>query len=353
MFDLASCITPDSIATCVPTTCSALGLNCGQAGDGCGGTLNCGSCTAPQVCGWSTTPNVCTLPTPCVPTSCTALGLGCGPAGNGCGGSLDCGSCPSPQVCGAGGPGQCGVPTSACVPTTCAALGLSCGPAGDGCGATLDCGSCTGTQTCGGGGQRGLCGSPPPCVPKTCSQLSLSCGPAGDGCGGSLNCGSCTTPDTCGGAGQPGTCGHTTVYTSGSFVRDYASSCSSDDSPVWSLWSWNSTTPSDSHIDFKVQTATTAAGLASAPMDSLLFTNPPGPAALAGTPASARAANQAAGTPGTQLGAADVENTLAVNGRPLHTAHVRITSNLVPSSNQSQTALLSSWNLQMACVPNN
>jgi hypothetical protein len=122
---------------------------------------------------------------------------------------------------------------------------------------------------------------------------------------------------------------------------------------VWSLWSWNSTTPGNSHIDFKVQTATTAAGLATAPMDSLLFSSPPGPSSLAGTPASARAANAAAGTPDTQLGAADVESTFAVNGRPLHNAHVRVTSNLEPSTGGAQTAVLASWNLQMSCVPNN
>jgi N-acetylneuraminic acid mutarotase len=352
MFDLASCVTPDTVPACVPTTCAALGLNCGQAGDGCGGTLSCGSCTAPQVCGWGTTPNVCTTPVACVPTTCSALGLSCGPAGNGCGGSLNCGSCTSPQVCGGGGPGKCGILTSACVPTTCAALGLSCGPAGDGCGNSLNCGSCTSPQTCGGGGQRGTCGSPPACVPKTCASLGLSCGPAGDGCGGSLNCGSCTAPDTCGGAGQPGTCGHADSYTTGSFVRDYSSSCPYGTSPVWSLWSWNSTTPADSHIDFTVQTATSAAGLATAPADSLLFSNPPGPASLAGTPASAHAANASTGTPDTEVGSADVDNTLIVNNRPLHNPYVRVTAKLVPSSTQTQTALLTSWNLQVDCVPN-
>jgi N-acetylneuraminic acid mutarotase len=352
MFDLASCITPDSFATCVPTTCDALGLNCGQAGDGCGGMLSCGTCTAPEVCGWSTTPNVCTLPQSCAPTTCAALGLNCGPAGNGCGGSLDCGTCPSPQVCGAGGPGTCGLPSSTCAPTTCTALGLSCGPAGDGCGGTLDCGSCTAPQTCGGAGQRGVCGSAPACVPTTCAALSLNCGTTGDGCGGSLSCGSCTAPDTCGGAGQPGQCGHATTYATGAFVRDYSSSCPADHSPTWSLWSWSSSTPSDSHIDFTVQTATTLAGLDTAPSDPLLFSNPPGPASLVGNPASAHAANQPPGAPNTELGSADVDNTLAVNNRARHNAHVRITSNLVPTSNKSQTALLTSWNLQMDCIPN-
>ena len=120
---------------------------------------------------------------------------------------------------------------------------------------------------------------------------------------------------------------------------------------MWSLWSWNATTPSDSHIDFSVQTATTLAGLSSAPSDRLLFSNPPGPTVLAGQTASAHAANQPPGTPNTEIGAADVDNTFVVNNRPRRNAYVRITSTLVPSSDQTQTALLASWNLQMDCVP--
>jgi N-acetylneuraminic acid mutarotase len=349
MFDLASCITPDTIPACVPKTCSDLGLNCGTVGNGCGGTVTCPSCPTGQVCGWGSTPNVCTTPTACVPTTCSAQGLTCGPSGNGCGGSLDCGTCPSPQVCGGGGPGTCGVPTSSCAPTTCTALALSCGPAGDGCGGSLNCGSCVAPQTCGGGGLRGTCGSPPACVPTTCTALGLSCGPAGDGCGGSLDCGSCSAPDSCGGGGQPGKCGR--KYTTGSFVRDYSSNCPDSTTTVWSLWSWNATTPSDSHIDFSVQTATTTAGLSSAPSDPLSFSSPPGPTSLAGQPAKAHAANQPAGTPNTEIGAVDVDHTFLVNNRSRHNAYVRITSSLVPSSDQSQTALLASWNLQMDCTP--
>jgi hypothetical protein len=40
-----------------------------------------------------------------------------------------------------------------------------------------------------------------------------------------------------------------------------------------------------------------------------------------------------------------------VNNRPRRNAYVRITSTLVPSSDQTQTALLASWNLQMDCIP--
>ena len=43
LFDLTSCVQPD-VPTCTPTTCAKLGYMCGTWGDGCGGTLNCGTC---------------------------------------------------------------------------------------------------------------------------------------------------------------------------------------------------------------------------------------------------------------------------------------------------------------------
>jgi chitodextrinase len=46
-------------SACTPTTCAALGKNCGSVADGCGGTLSCGSCTSPQTCGGGGTANVC------------------------------------------------------------------------------------------------------------------------------------------------------------------------------------------------------------------------------------------------------------------------------------------------------
>jgi hypothetical protein len=46
-------------ASCAPTTCAARGANCGAIPDGCGGTWNCGSCTAPETCGGGGFPNQC------------------------------------------------------------------------------------------------------------------------------------------------------------------------------------------------------------------------------------------------------------------------------------------------------
>lgn len=44
---------------CAPTTCAAQKKTCGTISDGCGGSLACGSCTAPQTCGGGGAPNVC------------------------------------------------------------------------------------------------------------------------------------------------------------------------------------------------------------------------------------------------------------------------------------------------------
>ncbi len=205
ILDLSSCIIPDEppIPSCSPKTCSQLGFNCGPQGDGCGGLLACGTCTAPKSCGGGGVSGVCGAP-PCAAKSCTDLGYNCGPAGDGCGNALNCGTCASPKYCGANSPGVCGT-GGTCSPRTCQAQGLSCGPAGDGCGTLLNCGSCTAPQTCGGGGTLGVCGAPS-CTPKSCVDLGFNCGPAGDGCGGQLDCGTCAAPQTCGGSGEAGKC---------------------------------------------------------------------------------------------------------------------------------------------------
>jgi hypothetical protein len=150
-------------ACCMPETCQSQGFNCGPAGNGCGGSLDCGGCPEGEVCGGGGTAGVCGAPdsAACVPLTCQAQGIDCGPAGNGCGGSLSCGPCPAGQTCGGGGkPGKCGGPT--CTPKTCKELNFNCGPAGDGCGGSLNCGTCVAPDTCGGGspGTPGVCGAP-------------------------------------------------------------------------------------------------------------------------------------------------------------------------------------------------
>ena len=184
-------------------TCDSVGANCGPVSDGCGGILQCGTCSSNESCGGGGVPSVCG--TACVPTTCTQLGFTCGPAGDGCGNQLDCGACTGNDTCGGGGePSRCGYVVS-CMPTTCAQLGFTCGPAGDGCGNQLDCGTCSSPQVCGGGGAS-KCGAAA-CTPLTCASIgAATCGPVGNGCGGILQCGDCAQPKTCGGQ-SPGQCG--------------------------------------------------------------------------------------------------------------------------------------------------
>lgn len=84
----------DSLAcTCTPTTCAAQGKNCGSIPDGCGGTLNCGTCGSNQTC----TSNVCVAS--CTPTTCAAQNRQCGTIPDGCGGTLTCGTCSTGLEC--------------------------------------------------------------------------------------------------------------------------------------------------------------------------------------------------------------------------------------------------------------
>ncbi len=46
-------------AVCKPTSCAALGKNCGSISDGCGAMLACGDCKPPEKCGGAGVPNVC------------------------------------------------------------------------------------------------------------------------------------------------------------------------------------------------------------------------------------------------------------------------------------------------------
>ncbi len=213
----------DGGALCTPTTCKALGYTCGAAADGCGNLLECGTCAAPQFCGGGGF-NQCGAGdldagvSTCTPATCTSQGFTCGSAGDGCGNSLSCGTCSSPQFCGGGGFNVCGgngVATgaqSACVPDSCTSLGYSCGYAGDGCGNQLACGMCSSPDYCGGGGfdQCGYTTSDAgfSCMAATCTSLGYDCGYAADGCNGLLQCGAtCPSGTTCGGGGQRNVCG--------------------------------------------------------------------------------------------------------------------------------------------------
>jgi hypothetical protein len=106
----SQCGYPDGGA-CPPKTCQQQNVSCGPAGDGCGNLIQCGTCPSGQTCGGGGVPGQCGASEAgsCVPLTCRQLGISCGPAGDGCGGLLQCGTCTAPQTCGGGGkPGQCG-----------------------------------------------------------------------------------------------------------------------------------------------------------------------------------------------------------------------------------------------------
>jgi hypothetical protein len=212
-----------NVCTPVPQASACGSLNCGLASDGCGGTYNCGTCTAPQTCGGGGTPSVCGGNSGCVPLTNCLSGMNCGVVADGCGGVVACGgACPGGELCGGGGQANvCGAKNilpdggiidgglNVCVPipqaTACA--GYGCGQTGDGCGNIYNCGvTCPGQQTCGGGGVPFQCGQPA-CTPLTACPAGVQCGTVADGCGGTINCGGCTAPATCGGGGTSYKCG--------------------------------------------------------------------------------------------------------------------------------------------------
>ncbi len=192
-------------ASCTP----AGGLYCGIIGDGCLGTIDCGTCPGDQICN----KGLCIGGPSCVATtSCTAASGGtnyCGDIGNGCGAALPCGDCAGGNVCNGG---LC--VAANCVPLTCNIMGGGkyCGAIGDGCGGTLNC-TCEAPETCGGTGIDHVCGDPA-CVPITCNPMGGGqyCGNIGNGCGKALACPAgcangvaCPANHVCPSTG-PGTC---------------------------------------------------------------------------------------------------------------------------------------------------
>jgi hypothetical protein len=230
----SKCVKPEIGTGCVRKTCEQLGVECGQAGDGCGGLLTCGTCGSGFQCGSNATPSKCVAAVPtgpdggaCVPKTreqYLAEFKDCGVQSNGCGGTIDLGSCnvQAGEFCGGGGPSKCAVSGGGtCKVLTCSDYPAgTCGPQSDGCGGqTLDClpGGCPGLEICGGGGVPSRCGGGSvtapdggKCVPKTISSCAPNeCGVIADGCGGVVDCGTsqCTGGAICGGLGTPNQCG--------------------------------------------------------------------------------------------------------------------------------------------------
>ena len=100
----ASGTSGDIDPSCVPLTCAAQGLGCGLAGDGCGGkstavgarrtSVAVARASPPSACGSTAVPNLCT------PKDCRPQGIKCGQAGDGCGNTITCGTCAADEQCG-------------------------------------------------------------------------------------------------------------------------------------------------------------------------------------------------------------------------------------------------------------
>lgn len=163
--------------TCVAGTCQAqpgaVGAACDSDADCTGGTtcVDGVCCSTPVVCGGS----CCTDPLArchnsvcCVPATCASLGAACGTPSDGCGGTLSCGTCAAPNTCGGGGtPGQCG-----CTSNTCESLDAQCGDYPNNCGGEdIHCGTCPGGFACNAGG----------CV-EICDAVGTVCNPATEQC---------------------------------------------------------------------------------------------------------------------------------------------------------------------------
>jgi hypothetical protein len=163
----------ESKPPCVPRTC---GSNCGAIADGCGYTLDCGTCGGSG--------NICDTDTHlCInPDSNAGCHYLCKHLCDGLTGQAYY-NCHNQQQPGCDA--QCD-----CQPQTCAGLGIACGSASDGCGNTLSCGTCTGNTTCSSG----------QCVAKSCDCGGVSGHCHKIACG--EWCGSCPAGKYCG----PGGC---------------------------------------------------------------------------------------------------------------------------------------------------
>ncbi len=188
---------------CAPASCGGLSLGCGNAEDGCGGTVYCGACPELHAC----IDGICVKA--CVP-DCTDKECGDDGCGGSCGGCPPSWSCKEDFKCGfckgdctgkecgsdgcSGSCGECPVGETCtnlqfCVPCRGDCSGRECGD--DGCGGS--CGTCGFGRAC---SESGVCECVADCINKECGD---------NGCGGS--CGTCPLGWHCSAQGYCATLG--------------------------------------------------------------------------------------------------------------------------------------------------
>jgi hypothetical protein len=122
------------------------------------------------------------------------------------------------------------------------------------------------------------------------------------------------------------------VYVPTDYTRDFAASCPNGTKAVWGVYSWTTTTPADSSVQFFATAAATQAALNTTTELSPAF-------------------GSAQAMPNTQIGAADVGAFLQSKNVPMNTGFLRVRSHVSPSSDGTKTPTLSSYSLGLDCVP--
>ncbi len=354
-----SCTGATGSKTCTAqaATCAGSFAACTQNSGCCGGACNSGVCCLGGGGGCSKNSQCCDGS--CINGSCGAL-----PSST-CATSADCsggGTCANGKCCTSVG-NTC-VQNSDCCNGSCAG-NVCCGNVGAACTTNSNC--------CGGTCTDGFCTimdpqelllanmlfdlasciTPdvvPPCMPISCNAQGLDCGMAGDGCGNTINCGTCASPTTCGGGGEPGVCGTPLTFTQATFTRIYnaTTTCPAGSGPVWRDFSYVAVTPTTSQISFTIQTAPTLAGLAMAPVETLVFSPTPGPPTMALLNQPVVASTALA----SDTGSTSPDYTLVLNNQIRNNYYLQVNAILTPSSDMLHAPTLLSWDMQIDCAPN-
>ena len=209
---------------CPPLTSCPSPDDCGTIPDGCGGTIACGSCTAPETCGGGGTANVCG----CAPITACPAGDDCGTIPDGCGGTLDCGNC--------NGNGACST-SSTCACNT-GFTGATCNACAADYHGYPSCTLCDSSTTCSG---HGACSSTGGCTCKAgyagpACQYSDATTCSGHGTAqadGSCTCNAGHAGPTCQYSGATTCNGHGTAQADGSCTCDAGyTGAACEDGPV-------------------------------------------------------------------------------------------------------------------------
>jgi len=157
-------------------------------------------------------------------------------------------------------------------------------------------------------------------------QTVTSCSLAGNSCATTADC---CSPAICAQA----QCAYPQKFDPATFTRDYQGKCAVGEQLQWRYFEWKSATPVGTSISFKVQTASTLAGLASAPLISVATAQAP-PTQTTGWASS------------TQT----VDEILAASGfKSLE--YLRVTMAFTPSASPSNTPVLQAWRQLFDCTP--